>query len=146
MRNFCFILFLTAILLTSPGCPRENPTTSASHAQTAVELSKQDLAGLISLPPDEIELVSVKETTADRAPKATRYVVVLKADGWEYKYTAGESEVILSDISPAAHPDNTRTTARPGETNNVTKVPEEGLSFPVDTNGLMDGKPWMPVN
>ena len=146
MKNLFFTLCLTGFLLIVSGCPRENSTTGVNRAQTAVELSKQDLAGLISLPPAKIELVSVKEAWPTRATGLPQYVVVLKAGDQEYEYKADEDDVILSNITPAAPTERTGTVARPRESNSVTRVPEEGLSFPVETTGLMDGKPWMPVN
>lgn len=127
-------------------CPRE---TSLSAGDKAVNLSKQDLAGRVNVPADKISVVSVKENVpaASTAPSvAGGYVVVLEAGGSEYEYYAGNGSVVLRETSPVKHPESTNSRSTPTITAATAGNALDGFCVPVETTGLMDGKPWMPVN
>jgi hypothetical protein len=139
-----FILMALAGTLLIAACPRE---TSLSAGDKAVNLSKQDLAGRVNVPADEISVLSVKENVpAASFPTATGYVVVLEAKGSEYEYYAGGGSVVLWETGLARHPESTKNTSKPALTTATAGSPAEGFYVPVETTGLMDGKPWMPVN
>jgi hypothetical protein len=73
-------------------------------------------------------------------------VVVLEAGGDEYEYYAGDGKVILRETGPARHPESTKNTSKPALTTATAGSPADWFYVPVETTGLMDGKPWMPVN
>ncbi len=138
VKKLILLPLLIGILLAS-ACPRE---TSLSGGKIIADLSRKDLSQRINLPAEEISVVSVKETPASSTP--TGYVVVLEAGGGRYEYYSDGGESVAPREAPAAI--HSGSTKKPAANTVVEGNAKEGFYIPVETTGLMDGKPWVPVN
>lgn len=143
MKSIALLLVLTLLLLVT-ACPRE---TSVSAGDVAVNLSRQDLSQRMNFTPEEILVISVDEDAPNTLDlKATVYIVVLEARGNRYEYhTIEKDKVVLYETTTFMPLAETKYMTRPTATTKQGSQPED-FCIPLETTGIMDGKPWMPVN